>query len=78
MGGVRGGVTDNDKSEVDSAKRLWDAGTDTPRGYRTPGVLHLGVAERGKYNVVTPKHQKKKKTNVLEMGGQGGEEEKFL
>ena len=24
---------------------LWDAGTDTPRGYRTPGVMRMGVQE---------------------------------
>ena len=43
------------KSEVDSAKRLWDAGTDTPRGYRCTlkkdvrtGVLPLLMTRKEK------------------------------
>ena len=36
------------KSEVDSAKRLWDAGTDTPRVIEPRSVAHGKKRERRK------------------------------
>ena len=47
-----------EKSEIDSAKRLWDAGTDTPRDIEPRSVVFGGFASR---ETVSRHTQKKKK-----------------
>ena len=57
--GGRGGREEGKKeSEVDMCKNASGTqGIDTPRGYRTPGVLRLGEVYReavSRYTVITP------------------------